>query len=99
MNIHHGSLTGVTGSCHELSLDKAGILIDCGIFQGDDHGTHGINSANADKLNIDFPVDHIKALIVTHAHIDHIGRIPYLLAAGFKGPMYPSHGTTPALYA
>jgi metallo-beta-lactamase family protein len=94
---HHGSLTGVTGSCHELCLDKAGILIDCGIFQGDDHSTHGINSANADKLNIDFPVDHIKALIVTHAHIDHVGRIPYLLAAGFKGPIYCTQATAQLL--
>ena len=91
--IHHGSLTGVTGSCHELRLNKAGILIDCGIFQGNDHSTHGINSANADKLNIDFPIAHIKALIVTHAHIDHIGRIPYLLAAGFKGPIYCTQAT------
>jgi Cft2 family RNA processing exonuclease len=44
-----------------------------------------------------FPVDHIKALIVTHAHIDHIGRIPYLLAAGFKGPIYCTQATAQLL--
>ncbi|HEC85178.1 MAG: MBL fold metallo-hydrolase [Candidatus Parabeggiatoa sp. nov. 2] len=93
MILHHGGLQGVTGSCHELRVDNAGILVDCGLFQGDDHSTHGIDSAHAKQLNIDFAVDHIKALIVTHAHIDHIGRIPYLLAAGFHGPIYCSQAT------
>mgnify|MGYP000625110386 CR=1 FL=1 len=39
---------------------------------------------------IEFPIEHIKALVATHVHIDHVGRIPYLLAAGFKGPIYCS---------
>jgi len=92
--IHHGGANGangVTGSCHELLLsDGSGILIDCGLFQGDDHSEHGIDSANADKLEIDFPIEHIKDMVVTHVHIDHVGRIPYLLAAGYRGPIYCS---------
>ncbi len=84
---HHGATSGVTGSCHELTLDqgaqKSGILIDCGLFQGQDEG-YGASAAN---LSIDFPIEHIRALVVTHVHIDHVGRIPYLLAAGFEGPI------------
>ncbi|WP_375191712.1 MBL fold metallo-hydrolase RNA specificity domain-containing protein [Marinobacter sp.] len=85
--LHHGATSGVTGSCHELTLSgtgsPSGILIDCGLFQGQDEG----RGASADDLAIDFSIDHIRALVVTHVHIDHVGRIPYLLAAGFEGPI------------
>jgi metallo-beta-lactamase family protein len=82
---HHGAVEGVTGSCHELRLSSdAGILIDCGLFQGDEAAPEG---AGFNRLEIDFPIDHIRALVVTHVHIDHVGRIPYLLAAGFEGPI------------
>ncbi|KZZ80661.1 MBL fold hydrolase [Oleiphilus sp. HI0132] len=90
--LHHGAVNGVTGSCHELrisdknSSEQQGILIDCGLFQGAE--TSGQSSES--QLEIDFPVSHIKALVVTHVHIDHVGRIPYLLAAGFDGPIYCS---------
>ncbi|TGN39918.1 MBL fold metallo-hydrolase RNA specificity domain-containing protein [Marinobacter confluentis] len=80
---HHGAVTGVTGSCHELVVGQSGIFIDCGLFQGEEAG----NGATANDLSIDFPIDHIRALVVTHVHIDHVGRIPYLLAAGFQGPI------------
>ncbi|MYM62854.1 MBL fold metallo-hydrolase RNA specificity domain-containing protein [Pseudomaricurvus sp. HS19] len=84
---HHGAFSGVTGSCHELSLgdaeERAGILVDCGLFQGRDGG----HQASANNLAIDFSIAHIRALVVTHVHIDHVGRIPYLLAAGFRGPI------------
>jgi len=82
---HHGAQDGVTGSCHQLEMAaNSSILIDCGIFQGADVSAHG---AKADHQIIDFPLDGIRALIVTHVHADHVGRIPYLLAAGFKGPI------------
>ena len=93
---HHGAVTGVTGSCHELTVKgsdpsgsdptpthSSGILIDCGLFQGEEAG----NGATASDLSIEFPISHIRALVVTHVHIDHVGRIPYLLAAGFEGPI------------
>jgi metallo-beta-lactamase family protein len=85
--LHHGATTGVTGSCHELRTQSAGILIDCGLFQGAELSPQG---SSFDQLQIDFPIDHIKALVVTHVHIDHVGRIPYLIAAGFRGPIYCS---------
>lgn len=81
--LHHGAVNGVTGSCHELRISHAGILIDCGLFQGQEES----RGSSAADLAIDFPIDHIRALVVTHVHIDHVGRIPYLLAAGFDGPI------------
>jgi metallo-beta-lactamase family protein len=84
--VHHGGAHGVTGSCHELRLANGNaLLVDCGLFQGAETG-----DGSAESPAIDFPVDHIKALVVTHVHLDHVGRIPYLLAAGFDGPIYCS---------
>ena len=92
---HHGGKDGVTGSCHELRLSRGeGILIDCGLFQGAEVSGDG---ATFEQLQIDFPVDHIKALVVTHVHIDHVGRIPYLLAAGFRGPIICSEASAKLL--
>ncbi len=93
--LHHGAADGVTGSCHELRLDCGdAFLVDCGLFQGDEASENG---ANSDRLEIEFPVDHVRALVVTHAHIDHVGRIPYLIAAGFDGPIYCSQPTATLL--
>lgn len=84
--IHHGGRHGVTGSCHELVLDSAhSLLIDCGLFQGAE--TSGSGGADAKTFDIDFDVHNVGALIVTHVHVDHVGRIPWLLAAGFQGPI------------
>ncbi|MBH0042068.1 MBL fold metallo-hydrolase RNA specificity domain-containing protein [Pseudoalteromonas sp. SWXJZ10B] len=80
--LHHGAVNGVTGSCHELVVnEQTSVLIDCGLFQGEDSKV---------DLSIEFNITHVTALIVTHCHIDHVGRIPYLLAAGFKGPIFTS---------
>jgi metallo-beta-lactamase family protein len=84
---HHGAHEGVTGSCHELHFtDKRSVLIDCGLFQGLDARKHP-------NPEIDFPLGNVDALLVTHVHIDHIGRIPYLLQAGFNKPIYCSRPT------
>lgn len=83
---HHGALEGVTGSCHQLFLgEKHSVLIDCGLFQGEEQSARGVDGR--DGLGIEFALETVKALIVTHVHIDHVGRIPYLLAAGFSGPI------------
>ncbi len=80
--IHHGGHEGVTGSCHQVLLDdRRSLLVDCGLFQGDD-------ARGRDEEQIDFPLDGIQGLILTHVHIDHIGRVPYLMGAGFRGPIY-----------
>nr|WP_026052656.1 MBL fold metallo-hydrolase [Gayadomonas joobiniege] len=94
MIIHHGAVDGVTGSCHQLNIHKnAALLIDCGLFQGDEQSgqTHQHN------LQIDFDITPIKALLVTHCHIDHVGRIPWLIAAGFNQPIYCSQATAELL--
>lgn len=84
--IHHGATQGVTGSCHQLCVDaEHSFLIDCGLFQGSDVG-NGKEAAAAQSAVL-FSLKTIKALIVTHVHADHIGRIPQLLAAGFSGPI------------
>ncbi len=83
---HHGAVNGVTGSCHELHADAAhSFLIDCGLFQGADVSKDGRSGQGS--LEIEFALDTVRALIVTHVHIDHVGRKPYLLAAGFDGPI------------
>ena len=88
---HHGAVEGVTGSCHELRLSpESSLLIDCGLFQGAEKSQDG---SSAEQLAINFPVDRVRALLVTHCHIDHVGRIPYLLAAGFAGPIYCTEPT------
>jgi len=88
---HHGGHTGVTGSCHELHYtDSRSVLIDCGMFQGQDaRGRKG--------MEIDFPIEDVQALILTHVHIDHIGRIPYLFDAGFNKPIYCTKPTAKLL--
>jgi metallo-beta-lactamase family protein len=86
--VHHGATDGVTGSCHQYFIDEQhSVLIDCGLFQGIEQGR---GKAGANCAQIDFPLDGIQALLLTHVHIDHAGRIPYLIAAGFKGPIYCS---------
>lgn len=84
--LHHGAADGVTGSCHQLIMDADNsLLIDCGLFQGAETSADGQNGS--ERLSIGFDIGTVKALIATHVHIDHIGRLPQLLAAGFKGPI------------
>lgn len=93
---HHGARDGVTGSCHQLDMNaSASLLVDCGLFQGDDASIP--SGEGGSRLPIDFPLDTIKALVVTHVHIDHVGRIPYLLAAGFEGPILCSEASAKLL--
>ncbi len=89
--VHHGAINGVTGSCHQLLLDDSrSLLIDCGMFQGSD-------AKNRDQTKIEFSLEGVQGLIVTHVHLDHIGRIPYLIAAGFNKPIYCSPPTAKLL--
>jgi metallo-beta-lactamase family protein len=77
----------VTGSNFLISFPKRNFLVDCGLLQG---------VRVADEVNReDFPYDtkSIDALFVTHAHMDHVGRIPKLMRDGFKGPIYSTNAT------
>ena len=92
--LHHGATAGVTGSCHQLIVDDHNsLLVDCGLFQGAE------DSGNGDEqhLAIEFDISTVQALLVTHCHIDHVGRIPYLLAAGFSGPIIATEATAALL--
>lgn len=79
---HHGAVRGVTGSCHQLHLaNGVSLLVDCGLEQGAD----ATPQADAAALTLD--ISGVCALIITHVHLDHVGRIPALLAAGYRGPI------------
>ena len=89
--IHHGAHEGVTGSCHQLNWGNGnGLLVDCGIFQGDEARKHP-------SPEINFSLSGIESLLLTHVHIDHAGRLPYLLATGFDHPIFCSHPTAKLL--
>ncbi len=80
-----GAAGEVTGSCHLLTIGTIKILIDCGMFQGAE-----------EKLNFEpfgFNPEDIDYLIVTHAHLDHIGRIPLLVKEGFSGKIISTKAT------
>lgn len=86
-----GATAGVTGSCHLITTANHKILLDCGQFQGG-------KAQNA--LNFeDFPFDpaEVDYLILSHAHIDHCGRIPLLVKRGFKGQIYCTDATADLL--
>lgn len=83
-----GAVGTVTGSCHLLTLDDGRkILMDCGLFQGYEIDLENFNETWAfDPADLDF-------LILSHAHIDHSGRIPKLVKDGFDGPIICTYAT------
>ncbi len=95
---HHGAVNGVTGSCHQLWLtDSDSLLIDCGLFQGAETSGAG---AGHDRLAVEFALESVRTLVVTHVHVDHIGRLPWLIAAGFQHAIHctePSAALMPAV--
>ncbi len=82
---HLGGETTVTGSCHLVRTHGLNILIDCGLAQGNDH-LPPLESWPLSVSEIDY-------LFCTHAHVDHIGRIPELIRAGFRGEILCPHPT------
>lgn len=85
--IPHGAAREVTGSCHEIQVNGKKILLDCGLFQG-----HRQESA---VKNAEFPFDPstIDAMILSHAHADHVGRVPLLSKKGFTAPIHCTYAT------
>jgi len=86
MNITHlGGEHTVTGSCHLLQANGLNIMVDCGLAQGND-SVLPMESWPVKSVEIDY-------LFLTHAHIDHIGRVPELIEKGFSGEIICSHPT------
>ncbi|HPH47135.1 MAG TPA: MBL fold metallo-hydrolase [Chryseolinea sp.] len=84
----HGAAGGeVTGSSYLVQTDQANILIDCGMFQG------GKASEAKNKLPQGAKVQDIDAVLLTHGHLDHTGRVPLLVKFGFDGPIYSTRET------
>lgn len=83
----HGAAKEVTGSCHLLEIGNIKILIDCGMYQGG----AGLREENSKPFG--FKPKDISYLLLTHAHLDHCGRIPLLVKAGFKGEIISTSAT------
>jgi len=85
--IPHGAAQEVTGTCHEIQVNGKSILLDCGLFQG--------RRKETSQKNTDFafvPTD-IDAVILSHAHMDHVGRIPLLYKRGYRGPVFCTYAS------
>ncbi len=84
--VSYGAAEVVTGSCHLLSIDGGpNIMIDCGMFQGREE-ERNYGPFDFDPADVDY-------LLVTHAHLDHVGRIPKLVKEGFDAPIYATRAT------
>ena len=83
----HGAAKQVTGSCHLLDCNGRRVLVDCGMFQG------GREQERANHEPFGFDPAGIDALLLTHAHLDHCGRIPKLVREGFRGRILATGAT------
>src|SRR4051794_21068589 len=84
----HGAAGTVTGSKHLISLDNGkNILLDCGMFQGLGARTQSLNE------DLGFRASDVSLVLLSHAHIDHSGLLPNLVAEGFNGKIYCTAAT------
>src|SRR5579863_9160857 len=83
----HGAAQGVTGSCHLVEAGSRRILVDCGLFQG----SRELDEDNAVPFGFDARA--IDFVLLTHAHLDHCGRLPLLVKRGFRGEIIATQAT------
>src|SRR5580704_12474836 len=83
----HGAAETVTGSKYLLQAGGANVLVDCGLFQG----LKDLRLRNWQPLP--FPPSQVDSVVLTHAHIDHVGYLPRFVRDGFKGPVYCTPAT------
>ena len=83
----HGAAREVTGSCHIVHVHGCTVLLDCGLFQG--------RRADVARKNTQLPVNPrtLDAIVLSHAHIDHAGRLPFLVREGYSGPIFATAAT------
>ena len=86
-----GAVNEVTGSCHLVTTEKHQILLDCGMFQG------GKKEEAQNTEPFPFNPAEIECVILSHAHVDHCGRLPLLVKQGFSGPIYCTDATADLL--
>jgi metallo-beta-lactamase family protein len=82
-----GAAGCVTGSQFLVTTERSKVLVDCGMFQGSPEETE------RNRLPFAFEVDALDALVLTHAHLDHCGRTPALVRAGYRGPIHATRAT------
>lgn len=82
-----GAARTTTGSLHSVEFDGHRVLVDCGLLQG-----HRKEAFEANRA-MPFPAGSVDAVILTHAHIDHSGRLPAFVKAGYRGPVYATPAT------
>ena len=87
----HGAAGEVTGSCHEVEAAGHRLLLDCGMIQGNEQD----EARNAEPFAFD--IAGIDAVVLSHAHIDHCGRLPVLVRRGYRGPIYTQAATADLL--
>ncbi|MEA3276931.1 MAG: MBL fold metallo-hydrolase [Pseudomonadota bacterium] len=83
----YGAAREVTGSCHLLETAHIRLLLECGLHQGDPE------AERRNRAPFPFEPSSLKALVLSHAHLDHSGLIPRLVAEGFSGPIYCTRQT------
>ena len=83
----YGAAREVTGSCHILRVNGSTVLLDCGMFQG--------KRSDAEQKNrtLPVPIADIDSVVLSHAHIDHSGRLPYLVAEGYTKTIWATSAT------
>ncbi len=83
----YGAAREVTGSCHILRINGKTVLLDCGMFQG--------KRKDAEQKNrtLPVPIAEIDSIVLSHAHIDHSGRLPFLVAEGYSGTIWATSAT------
>lgn len=87
----HGAAGEVTGSCHEVEAAGHRLLLDCGLIQGSEENER----RNAEPFP--FEIASLDAVVLSHAHIDHCGRLPLLVKRGYAGPIYTQLATADLL--
>jgi metallo-beta-lactamase family protein len=83
----YGAAHEVTGSCNLIEHNATRLLIDCGMFQG------GERSIRRNSIPARLAPKELDAVLLTHGHLDHCGRLPLLIKSGYKGPIYATQGT------
>lgn len=85
--VFHGAVREVTGSCHRIETEAGSLLLDCGLIQG------GSERHERNRRPFPFSPKEIRSVILSHAHIDHAGRLPLLVKSGYRGPIITTQPT------